>query len=77
MKAQKVQDIIAQAYPHMVNAASSEEVDSVYNQMMSDLDAAGIAEVEDAINETYAARMGAVERVNQETQLGKYGTITK
>ena len=40
-----------------INAASSEEVDSVYNQMMSDLDAAGIAEVEDAINETYAARM--------------------
>ena len=57
LKAQKVQDIIAQAYPHMVNAASSDEVDSVYNQMMSDLDAAGIAEVEDAINETYAARM--------------------
>ena len=25
--------------------------------MMSDLDAAGIAEVEDTINETYAARM--------------------
>ena len=57
LKAQKVQDIIAQAYPHMVNAASSDEVDSVYNQMMSDLDAAGIAEVEDTINETYAARM--------------------
>lgn len=57
LKAQKVQDIIAQAYPHMVNAASSDEVESVYNQMMSDLEAAGIAEVEDAINETYTARM--------------------
>lgn len=57
LKAQKVQDIIAQAYPNMVNASSSEEVDQIYAQMMSDVEAAGIEEVEAAINEAYAARM--------------------
>ena len=57
LKAQKVQDIINQAYPNMVNAASSEECDKVYNQMMSDLEAAGIADVETKITENYNERM--------------------
>lgn len=57
LKAQKVQDVIAQAYPHMVNAESSEEVDAAYEQMMNDLEDAGIEDVEAEINAGYAARM--------------------
>lgn len=57
LKAQKVQDIINQAYPNMVNAATVEECDAVYNQMMSDLEAAGMADVEAIMTETYKARM--------------------
>lgn len=57
LKAQKLQDIIKQAYPNMVNASSSAEVDEIYAQMMSDLEAAGLEEVEEKINENYAERM--------------------
>ena len=57
LKAQKVQDIIKQAYPKMINAASPEEVDKIYNQMLADCEAAGLEEVEAKINENYAARM--------------------
>ena len=39
LKAQKVQDIIKQAYPKMINAASPEEVDKIYNQMLADCEA--------------------------------------
>lgn len=57
LKAQKVQDIINQAYPNMVNAATVEDCDAVYEQMMSDLEAAGMADVEAIMTETYKARM--------------------
>lgn len=57
LKAQKVQDIINQAYPNMVNAATVEECDAVYEKMMSDLEAAGMADVEAVMTETYKARM--------------------
>ncbi len=57
LKAQKVQDIISQAYPNMVNAATVEECDAVYQQMMTDLEAAGMADVEAIITENYKARM--------------------
>lgn len=57
LKAQKVQDIIKQAYPKMINAASPEEVDKIYNQMLADCEAAGLEEVEAKINENYAARV--------------------
>lgn len=57
LKAQKLQDIIRQAYPNMVNASSSAEVDAIYAQMMSDLEAAGLEEVEEKVNENYAERM--------------------
>lgn len=57
LKAQKVQDIINQAYPNMVNAASVEDCDAVYEQMMSDLEAAGMADVEAVMTEAYKARM--------------------
>lgn len=57
LKAQKLQDIIKQAYPNMVNASSPEEVDSIYEKMMGELEAAGLEEVEEKINENYAERM--------------------
>lgn len=57
LKAQKLQDIINQAYPNMVNAATVEECDAVYEQMMSDLEAAGMADVEAIMTESYKARM--------------------
>ena len=57
LKAQKVQDIISQAYTNMVNAATIEECDAVYWQMMQDLENAGIADVEAAITENYNSRM--------------------
>ena len=52
-----MQDIINQAYPNMVNAATVEECDAVYEQMMSDLEAAGMADVEAVMTETYNERM--------------------
>ncbi|MDO4292453.1 MAG: extracellular solute-binding protein [Eubacteriales bacterium] len=57
LKAQKVQDIINQAYPNMVNAATQEECDAVYQQMMTDLEQAGIADVEAAMTQSYKDRM--------------------
>lgn len=57
LKAQKLQDIINQAYPNMVNAATVEECDAVYEQMMSDLEAAGMADVEAIMTESYKERM--------------------
>ena len=41
----------------MVNAATVEECDAVYEQMMSDLEAAGMADVEAVMTETYNERM--------------------
>lgn len=57
LKAQKLQDIIKQAYPNMVNAANGDEMEAIYNKMMDDLTAAGLEEVEEKINENYAQRM--------------------
>ena len=57
LKAQKIQDIINQAYPNMVNAESVEECDAVYEQMMSDLEAAGMADVEAVMTQSYNERM--------------------
>lgn len=57
LKAQKVQDVINQAYPNMVNAATVEECDAIYEQMMSDLEDAGIADVEAYITAGYKERM--------------------
>ena len=41
----------------MVNAATVEECDAVYEQMMSDLEAAGLTDVEAVITESYKERM--------------------
>lgn len=57
LKYQKIKDIFDQAFPQMVNAASSEEVDSLYQKMLQDMEAAGLADVEKVINENYQTRM--------------------
>ena len=41
----------------MVNADSVEACDAVYEQMMSDLEAAGMADVEAVMTQTYKERM--------------------
>lgn len=57
LKAQKVQDVIKQSYPKMINAAAAEDVDTIYNQMIADCEAAGMVEVEEEINKAYQERM--------------------
>lgn len=57
LKYQKVKDIFDQAFPQMVNAASSDEVDSLYQKMLQDMEAAGLADVEKVINENYQQRL--------------------
>ncbi len=54
---QKILDIFNQAYPNMVNAASEEECDAVYQQMLSDMEAAGEEDVEAYITKTYFDRL--------------------
>lgn len=57
LKFQKVKDIFDQAFPKMVNADSSAQVEELYRKMLSDMEAAGIADVEKIINENYQSRM--------------------
>lgn len=57
LKSQKVQDIVNQAYAQMVAAPSAEEMEKIYQQMMADVEAAGLADVEEVINENYQKRM--------------------
>lgn len=57
LKAQKVQDIFDQAYPKMVNAASREEMVMVYDEMIADMEAAGLADVEAVIDAGYQERV--------------------
>jgi putative aldouronate transport system substrate-binding protein len=54
---QKILDIFNQAYPNMVNAASEEECDAVYEQMLADMEDAGEEDVEALITETYFDRL--------------------
>ena len=57
LKAQKIKDIQKQTYPKLISASSPEELDKIYEQMISDMEAAGLEEVEERINETYQERM--------------------
>ncbi len=53
---QKVQDIFKQSFPKIVNASSADEVDSLYNKLIADMEAAGLKDVEAEINKNYEAR---------------------
>ena len=57
LKYQKVKDIFDQSFPKIVNAASSAEVDALYSQMIANMEAAGLVDVEKIINENYQARL--------------------
>lgn len=57
LKAQKVQDIQKQTYPKLISASSPEELEELYNQMIADMEAAGLEEVEEQINVAYTERM--------------------
>ena len=45
------------AYPKMVNASSVEECDAIYEQLLADLQTAGVEEVEAVITANYQARV--------------------
>lgn len=57
LKFQKVKDIFDQTFPKMVNAKDNAEVDALYQQMLGEMEKAGIKDVEKVINENYKARM--------------------
>lgn len=53
---QKVQDIFNQSFPKIVNASSSDEVDTLYNKLITEMEGAGLKDVEAEINKNYEAR---------------------
>ena len=57
MIAQKIRDITEIALPKIINAKSEEEVVNLYNKMISDIDKAGAAKIEQIINENYQKKM--------------------
>lgn len=57
LKYQKVQDVFDQAFPKIIAASSEEECVQLYEKMISDMDAAGLKDVEKVINENYDAKM--------------------
>jgi putative aldouronate transport system substrate-binding protein len=57
LKAQKLTDIETKAIPKIVDASSEAEMEQQYHQMISDMDAAGMKDVEKVINDNYQARM--------------------
>ena len=54
---QGVIDQFNQYYPRMVNAASVEECDKLYDEMVSSMESAGMTQIEDYMTERYFARM--------------------
>ena len=57
LAAQKIADIYEQALPKMINASSEAEMMKNYNQMIKDMEAAGLKDVEKSINEKYKEQM--------------------
>ncbi|MBQ9262728.1 MAG: extracellular solute-binding protein [Clostridia bacterium] len=54
---QGVIDVFDQYYPRMVNAASVEQCDALYNEMVAAMESAGMADIEAYMTETYFARL--------------------
>lgn len=52
-----IHDIFERAFPKIVNAPSHEEMVRLYEKMIKDMDAEGMAEVESVITEKYQIRM--------------------
>lgn len=57
LKAQKLTDIETKAIPKIVDASSEAEMEQQYHQMISDMEAAGLKDVEKIVNDNYQARM--------------------
>lgn len=57
LKWQKVQDIYNQTYSKVIEAGSREDAEVVFNNMVAEMEAAGLHECEDYINEQYQKRM--------------------
>ncbi|GAA0366336.1 ABC transporter substrate-binding protein [Alkalibacterium iburiense] len=57
LRHQSITDIVTEAVPQMVNAASEQEVETIYNNMISRMEEAGLEEVEEYINEKYQERL--------------------
>lgn len=54
---QKIQDLYSQAFPQIVNASSYDEAMNLYQQLLNDMDAAGLSDVEKIFTEKYNAKM--------------------
>jgi putative aldouronate transport system substrate-binding protein len=57
LKWQKVEDIYNQTFPKMVDAADENKALAVYNEMIKEMDAAGLEDVEKDISASYRQRM--------------------
>jgi putative aldouronate transport system substrate-binding protein len=57
LKWQKVEDIYNQTFPKMVDAADENKSLAVYNEMIKEMDAAGLQDVEKDISASYRQRM--------------------
>ncbi|MEG0852859.1 MAG: extracellular solute-binding protein [Angelakisella sp.] len=56
LKYQKLDDIKKQAIPKIINCGSPAEFDTLFAKMISDMETAGMADVEAVINQNYASR---------------------
>jgi len=54
---QSVIDVFNKYYPRMVNAPTAEECESLYNEMVKNMESAGMNDVEEYISEKYFARL--------------------
>lgn len=54
---QKVTDVMTQNYAKIVNAASHEEAQSIYQDMMQQMEDAGLKDCEESITEQYLQRL--------------------
>lgn len=57
LAAQKIDDIYKQSLPKMINASSEQEMNKAYDQMIKEMEAAGLKNLEKNINETHKAQM--------------------
>lgn len=57
LQAQKIKDIVEQTLPSLFNAGSEDEMLSLYEKMMSELEQNGLEAVMEEVNKNYKARM--------------------
>lgn len=57
LKQQNIQDIYKRAFPRMIQASTEAEAILIYEKMVQDMEAEGLAEVESVINQNYQSRV--------------------